>query len=87
MVSKKITITNSQGMHMRPATVFAKEMMTFESDIRIHFGGQKIDGKSVMNLMAACMKFGSEIEICCDGADEQEALDKAIDLIESGLGD
>lgn len=40
-----------------------------------------------MNIIAACIKCGSEIQIECSGPDEQEALDKAIALIESGLGE
>ena len=40
-----------------------------------------------MMLMSACIKCGAEIEIQCDGADEADALKKAIELVESGLGD
>ena len=38
-------------------------------------------------LMSACIKCGAEIEIQCDGPDENEALKAAVDLVESGLGD
>ena len=37
--------------------------------------------------LAACMKCGSEIEIICDGPDENEALKEAVSLVESGLGE
>ena len=40
-----------------------------------------------MNLIAACIKFGSEIEVVCSGEDEQAALDEAVSMIESGLGE
>ena len=53
----------------------------------INFNGNTFDAKSVMTLMSACIKCGAEIEVVCDGADEQDALKKAIELIESGLGD
>lgn len=87
MLSQTITIKNSQGLHMRPAGIFANEMGRFESDVFIKFNGNNVNGKSLMNIMAACIKFGSEIEIECSGADEQEALKKAVELIESGLGE
>ena len=32
MVSQKVTINNPQGLHMRPAGVFAKGMAKFDSD-------------------------------------------------------
>ncbi|MFZ2859603.1 MAG: HPr family phosphocarrier protein [Ruminococcus bromii] len=38
-------------------------------------------------MIAACIKCGSDIEIVCDGADENEALAEATQLIESGLGE
>ncbi|MBQ7615050.1 MAG: HPr family phosphocarrier protein [Butyrivibrio sp.] len=87
MVSQKITVTNEQGMHMRPASVFSQAMTPFASDVKILFNGTAYDAKSVMMLMSACIKCGAEIEVQCDGADEADALKKAIELIESGLGD
>ncbi len=87
MVSQKITITNEQGLHMRPASVFSQAMTPFSSDVKIHFNGNTYDAKSVMMLMSACIKCGAEIEVECNGDDEADALKKAIELIESGLGD
>ena len=87
MVSQQITVTNEQGLHMRPASLFAQAMTPFASDVKIIFNGTSYDAKSVMMLMSACIKCGAEIEVQCDGADEADALKKAIELIESGLGD
>ena len=87
MVSQQITVTNEQGLHMRPASLFSQTMTPFASDVKIVFNGTSYDAKSVMMLMSACIKCGAEIEVQCDGADEAEALKKAIELIEAGLGD
>ncbi len=87
MVSQKVTLTNGQGFHMRPAGVFAAAMGKFSSNVTIKFNGNEINGKSLMNIIAACIKCGSEVEICCEGADENEALKAAVDLVESGLGE
>lgn len=87
MVSVKTKVINPQGMHMRPAQVFVNEMGRFKSDVTILFNGKAINGKSIMNLMASCIKQGAEIEIQCSGEQEKEALQKAVELVESGLGD
>ena len=87
MVSAKTKIINPMGMHMRPAQLFIKELTPDQCDVTILFGDKQINGKSIMNLMAACLKQGSEIEIQCDGPDEQAALDAAVKLIEAGLGE
>lgn len=87
MVSKDFTINNEMGFHMRPANVFVTAMTKYSSDINIIFGGKKINGKSIMNIMAACIKCGSQITVECDGADEEAMLAAAAGLIESGFGE
>ena len=87
MVSQKITINNPQGLHMRPAGVFAKGVAKYQSDVNLVFNGKSTNGKSLLNIIGACIKCGSEIEVQCDGPDEEEAMKAAIELIESGLGE
>ncbi len=87
MVSQKTKLVNKQGFHMRPAGEFANSMIRFKSDVWIIYNGNEINGKSLMNILALGIKCGSEIEIRCDGEDEQEALNFAVNLIESGLGE
>lgn len=87
MVSKNLTLTNAQGFHMRPASVFSSAMGKYDCSITIKFNGNDYNAKSLLNIIAACIKCGSEIEIVCDGADENEALAEATQLIESGLGE
>ena len=87
MVSESVKVTNSQKFHMRPATMFVNEMAKFDSQVSIIFNGNKVNGKSLMNLIAACIKFGAEIKLECEGSDEVEALAKAKELIISGLGE
>lgn len=87
MVSKTVTIKNEQGLHMRPAGTLAKEMAKFSSDIQIVLADKKINAKSVMNIMAACIKGGTEITFECNGEDEQAACDKAVELVESCFGE
>lgn len=85
MVSKKIKIIDEQGLHMRPATVFSQTMAGFKSNIQVKHNEKSYDAKSVMMLMTACIKCGDEIEIVADGSDEQDALQKAIDILEKGI--
>ena len=87
MVSEQLTVINKAGFHMRPANLFVQTMLKFQSNITIVFNGREIDGKSIMNVMAACMKCGAEIEIQCKGPDEVEMLHTAAELVRSGLGE
>lgn len=87
MVSKEFTIKNKMGLHMRPANVFVTAMTKYSSDINIIFGGKTVNGKSIMNIMAACIKCGSQIIIECSGDDEAAMLKEAGELIENGFGE
>lgn len=87
MVSKKTTVVNAQGFHMRPANIFAMEMGKFSCNVSLVVNGNVINAKSLMNIIASCIKCGTEVEVQCDGADENEALAKAVEMIDSGLGE
>lgn len=87
MVSKAVKITNEMGFHMRPANTFVTAMTKYQSDIHLKANGKVVNGKSIMNIMAACIKCGSEIIVECDGPDEGAMLSAAVSLIESGFGE
>lgn len=87
MVSKKVVIENPTGLHLRPAGILCKEAMQFKSLITFNFRGGTANAKSVLSVLGACIKSGTEIELICDGEDEEIALRTLIDAIESGLGE
>ena len=87
MISKNLTVVNPSGLHLRPAGVLSQTAMKFKSDITIVSGEKKIVAKSVLNVMAAGIKCGTEITLVCDGEDEEEAMKTISEAIESGLGE
>ena len=73
---------------MRPAGVLAQEMKKFAGcTVMLKTGGKEVKATSVMQVMAAGIKCGTEVEISADGENEQAALDKAAELFESGFGE
>lgn len=87
MVSKKVVIKNPTGLHLRPAGILCKEAMQFQSLITFNFRGGTANTKSVLSVLGACIKAGTEIELVCEGEDEEIALKTLVDAIESGLGE
>ena len=71
----KITLKNETGLHARPATEISKEAMKYKSDIKFVVNGKTANAKSPLMIMAAGIKSKSEMEIICDGEDEEEALE------------
>lgn len=87
MISQKLLIRNKVGLHMRPAAMFAEEMMKYECDVTIIFHDAKINAKSILNLMTAGIRCGDEFELQCDGVDEQQAAAAAAYLIDSDFAE
>ncbi len=87
MISKSVKVVNENGLHMRLAGIFAGEMSKFKSNTVLLVRNNRINAKSIMHIIASCVKGGTEITIECSGADEQEALARAVELIESGFGE
>lgn len=87
MVSKKMVISNPSGLHARPAALLAQAAGKCKSDVILVYGEKRIQAKSVLNIMAAAIKNGSEIVLECSGETEEEDLQTVAALIESGLGE
>lgn len=87
MVRQKVVIKNPTGLHLRPAGILCKEAMQFNALITFTFRGNTANAKSVLSVLGACVKSGDEIEIICDGSDENEALSTMVRVIEDGLGE
>ena len=61
--------------------------MKYQSLITFSFDGGTANAKSVLSVLGACVKCGDEIELVCEGADENEALEALVSAIENGLGE
>ena len=88
MVSKKVEIVNAEGMHMRPAGLIAKAVKAHpDSEVILKAEGKDIKAKAVMQIMAAGLKKGTEVEIVVNGGDEQAVLDEIVSMFEDGFGE
>ena len=87
MVSQKAPVRNPTGLHLRPAGILCKEAMQFKSHITFRYRENTANAKSVLSVLGACIKSGDEIELVCEGEDEQEALAALVNAIENGLGE
>lgn len=87
MVSQKITIKNPTGLHLRPAGILCKEAMNYTSLITFNYRGNVANAKSVLSVLGACIKSGDEIELVCEGEDEERALQSLVKIINDGLGE
>jgi phosphocarrier protein len=87
MYTKRVTLDNATGLHIRPATLFMQTASTFRSVIQVLKGDQTSDGKSAIGLMLLEAARGTELVIQAHGDDEIAAVDALVDLVQRRFGD
>ena len=76
MTKKKITIYNQSGLHLRPAGQVCQKAMEYQCRIQMVLGEKTYTMKSVLSVLSAQINASREIELVCDGPDEERALEE-----------
>ncbi len=74
MTEKIVKVTNSLGIHARPASMIVRAASHYSSSIFLEKDGVNADAKSIMNVMMLAAGCDSSVTIRADGKDENEAL-------------
>ena len=85
MITKRVKITNSVGLHARPATFFIQKANAYRSSIWIEKDERRVNAKSLLGVVSLGITKDTEIDIIADGADEQEAVKGLLELLDSGF--
>ena len=85
MISREVTITNTIGLHARPATFFIQKANAYKSSIWVEKEDRKVNAKSLLGVLSLGIAQGMVIKLIADGADELEALDGLDALIKTGF--
>ena len=67
--------------------MIAKEMGKFSSKITIILEKKRINAKSLINIISACIKKDTEVIFECDGEDEDAAMAKIEELAKMNFGE
>ena len=86
MKKANVVIENEKGLHARPATELAKLAMKYKCTINLIVNGKLIDARSPLMIMSAGIKHKTELEIICDGENEDLALDDVKSFLENNIG-
>lgn len=87
MIRQKVTLKNETGLHARPASELAKLASKFKCNVKINANGKTIDAKSILSIMSAGVKAKTEIEIECDGEDEENAIKEIVEAFKNKFGE
>ncbi len=85
MIRRIVTIKNRAGLHTRPAAAIVKLASRFQSEFFIIKEGFRINGKSIIGVMTLAAAQGSQLELECDGPDEEQAMQALVDYFQKGF--
>ncbi len=73
--TRVVCVLNEQGLHARPAARLAQEAQRFQAEIAIVMGGQRVDAKSILDILTLAAGHGANLELRAVGDDADQALD------------
>jgi phosphocarrier protein len=81
-VSREVVVANQQGLHARPADLLAREARKWQSRIELVSAAQRVDGKSILDLLTLAAEAGTRLVVEATGPDARQALEAIGSLFE-----
>jgi len=79
-VSGEFVVGLAKGLHLRPADMLAREARRWRSRVDVIAKSQRVDGKSILDVMTLAAEAGSRVVIEVTGPDAVAALAAISDL-------
>ena len=73
----RYVISDSLGIHARPAGLLVKKLTDFPGDVRVGVPQNMVDGKRLFSVMGLGLKKGDELCLTFDGDGEDRAVEEA----------
>jgi phosphocarrier protein HPr len=81
VLRQAVTVLDPMGLHMRPLTVFAQKAAQYQSAVTVIKDGQRVNGKSPLELMLLAAEQGTELILEVSGPDAKEAMAPLSELL------
>ncbi|WP_078717807.1 HPr family phosphocarrier protein [Paucidesulfovibrio gracilis] len=87
VVTRPVVVANQLGLHARPAGVLAQEAQKFVSEIYFEVDGQRVDAKSILDVLTLAAAQGTRLHLHAVGDDAEAALDRIETLFKERFGE
>jgi phosphocarrier protein HPr len=84
-VSRTLVVNIPQGIHARPANLIVRRLQSFQAKVEFVRDNQRVDGKSILDLLTLAAEQGTKLQIEAIGVDAQQAVEAIVDLFESNF--
>ncbi len=78
---RQVEITNSLGLHVRPAMKFVETAARFQAEVRVHHNNHEFNGKSLLELTMMAAECGTRLELEARGPDAGAAVEALAELV------
>lgn len=86
MSQRTVTIASAVGLHARPAALFVQAATATGLPVQIsRDGGEPVDARSILGVMALGARHGEEVVLTADGDGAEAALDQLVALLSRDL--
>lgn len=86
-ISRRLTVTNKAGFHLRVASLISKTATEYDDDIFLTNGNYRADCKSCLDLLAVMAPCGTELILEAKGAKAGEIADRFAEMFRTKFGE
>ena len=86
-LTRTVVVANPNGLHMRPASLIAKLANQYKSRIELVRGNERVDGKSMLEIVTLVAEHGTNLTIEASGPDAEAAVESLAELFASKFAD
>ena len=87
MQQQDVLIINKLGLHARASVKLTQLASGFKCEVMLSRGNRRVNAKSIMGVMMLAAAKGTTISIEANGADEAEAMQALLALINDYFGE
>lgn len=87
VLEQEFIVANRLGIHARVAAQIVKVALQFESEVWISKGDNRVNGKSILDIMTLVCPQGSKVQVAVSGPDAPEALNALAGLFQTKFGE
>jgi phosphocarrier protein HPr len=87
VLEQEFIVSNKLGIHARVAAQIVKVASQYKSEVWISRSGNKVNGKSILEVMTLACPHGGKLQILVKGPDASDALGALATLFQNKFGE
>ncbi len=78
--TRTVTVTNPQGLHLRPCSAIIDTVRKYRAHVVVHKDNRSTSATSLLGLLSLASPSGTKLVLSATGAEAEQALDAVASL-------